>query len=468
MLQMFRWGWLALGIAALMACGGRTELRAPGRHLGVGGAGAAGGMGSGGLGAGMGGAGMGGAGGGGVGGGGAPPLLDCPVLRPDGPVRTVAGSTFFNVRQPKLMFTSSDHQQVTLLTEWMGTQNPGPDAPSEVRHTTFEAWGAWPTSALGPSFLADLDGGGSFAGTPQDGGGFAVMMSDLGQLGPPNGVYAKYGFTPGQGSVPAPAYPVHSASDIVHDLDGGWYLSQQRGQDAQRTFLGFAALEGGMMVSSPATLRSCSDRLTPNGARIARVADSRWLAAVAFGSPGDNCTAQAPTALQLMELTRGAGTTFGVTGSVTSSPVTGEVIDLVDVEPRSDGAWVMWTYEKTSAQSTVQLIRIDGTKPIEASAVSLSSPGGSIQPGSAGLASHGDDALVAIALTDSRSPGIAVRRVNADGDASSSVPLVIGNAAVGRIAILGDPQENLILVAWAEPVASGRTVARVARFRCED
>ncbi|MFP6687227.1 MAG: hypothetical protein VB934_21075 [Polyangiaceae bacterium] len=179
---MFRWGWLALWIAALMACGGRTELRASSRHLGVGagGGGGTGGMGTGGLGAGGTGVGV-----GGMGGGGAPPLLDCPVLRPDGPVRTVAGSTFFNVRQPKLMFTSSDHQQVTLLTEWVSTQNPGPDAPSEVRHTTFKAWGAWPTSALGPSFLADLDGGGSFAGTPLDGGGFALMMSDLGQLAPP-------------------------------------------------------------------------------------------------------------------------------------------------------------------------------------------------------------------------------------------------------------------------------------------
>ncbi len=466
---MFRWGWLALlWIAALMACGGRTELRASSRHLGVGagGGGGTGGMGTGGLGAG--GTGVGAGGVGGMGGGGAPPLLDCPVLRPDGPVRTVAGSTFFNVRQPKLMFTSSDHQQVTLLTEWVSTQNPGPDAPSEVRHTTFKAWGAWPTSALGPSFLADLDGGGSFAGTPLDGGGFALMMSDLGQLAPPNGIYAKYGFTPGQGSLPAPAYPVHGASDIVHDFDGGWYLSQQRGQTAQRTHLGFAGLEGGMMVSLPATLRSCSDRLTPNGASIARVGDSRWLAATAFGSPGNNCTAQAPTALQLMDLTHSAGNTFGVKGSVTSSPVTGEAIDLVDVEPRSDGAWVMWTYEKTPAPSAVQLIRIDGTEPLEASAVSLSSPGGSIQPGSVGLASHGDDALVAMALTDSRSPSIAVRRVNADGDASSSVPLVIGNAAVGRIAILGDPQEKLILVAWAEPVDSGRTVARVARFLCED
>jgi hypothetical protein len=35
-----------------------------------------------------------------------------------------------------------------------------------------------------------------------------------------------------------------------------------------------------------------------------------------------------------MDLTHSAGSTFGVKGSVTSSPVTGEAIDLVDVEPR--------------------------------------------------------------------------------------------------------------------------------------
>jgi hypothetical protein len=465
--------WILVCGLGTAACGARSGLEVGGVELaGSGANGGAGGVGGNG-GAMVGGGGLGAGGSGGSGGSGGFP--DCSVLRPDGPVRTVAGSDFFHARQPRLMFTSADEQRVTLLSEWVSVEGPGPNLPSELRHTSFQPWGAWPSSELGPSFLADFDGGGSFAGSPQADGGFALMMSDAGQVGAPVGAFAKFDFTPGKGAVPGTSHAIDAASERVGAFNAGWFLLQRGAGDTHKKLYGYNWRTNGKPETWATAAMSCSDRFIANGDDLVRIDETRWLGASAFGTSafGSNCGgASQPRNVQRLQFQHlpGGGIDFSFRGTVGGLPYTGEVIDIVDVEARTDDAWLMWTYENTSTLSEVQFMRfgLSDHDPVEGSKISFPVGGPPIKPGTLALASHGDDALIAMALSDGRTPSIAVIRVDAAGTISGSVPLAIPNEPLGRLAILGDPQQRFVLVAWAEPNADSQAVLKLARFRCGD
>jgi len=205
---MIRPRHLALLTSLLLsaACGGRSSLLVGAGDDGPGGSGATGGTG-----------GRGGTGGnpttGGGGEGGLPP--DCSILEIEGPIG-VAGGVMANQRQPALVQQLNGDVVVTM--EWSDAGFP--NAPKEIRHTTFSPWGAaFPTADAAPSFLADLDKGVSFDATTAP-GGFALLMSGSG--GVSGGLSFNPFFVPGDGGV-APSFdlaPPTTVEFVSHDGQG--------------------------------------------------------------------------------------------------------------------------------------------------------------------------------------------------------------------------------------------------------
>lgn len=196
---------------AAVACSRTTMLSLPLGHYGVGGAGGAGGFG-----------GAGGAGGeggqGGQGGEGGQEIGWPCETEVAGPVGVDGGGTFAQ-RQPRLTFSRSDRQQVTVAMEWVMAGSPA-TTPSELRHTTFQPWGAWPEAALGPSYRASFDGGVSFAVTSAPENRFAMVLSDGGKPTEPDGVLFAPQVSPGSGDVPVSQPIDEGAAALFASLEG--------------------------------------------------------------------------------------------------------------------------------------------------------------------------------------------------------------------------------------------------------
>jgi hypothetical protein len=87
---------------------------------------------------------------------------------------TVAATPGFDQLQPKMTASGNGGRLVTLA---MGWRQPLPDAPTELRHVSFEPWDAWPGGTIFDPYLADFDRGVSFAIAPTPGDEFALLMT---------------------------------------------------------------------------------------------------------------------------------------------------------------------------------------------------------------------------------------------------------------------------------------------------
>src|SRR5688572_7760123 len=193
-----RWAWvLAL---ACVACGARSELAWVGAVDGSGGGGAAGGgptsSSSGSSSSSTGAGGEGGEGGSGGRGGGP---AQCEIVEP---ILEIAGTGTFGVSRPSLVRAGLDGTYATLVTAWQNTEGPGPQ-PIEIRHSSVD-WNDWPADGmLGPSYLVDFEGGGSFA-AGNDGESFAVTFMNVDTPPAPAGAMTLMtGLVPASGALSA-------------------------------------------------------------------------------------------------------------------------------------------------------------------------------------------------------------------------------------------------------------------------
>jgi len=390
---------------------------------------------------------MGGAGGGsgGEGGsGGQPTGWPCP-LKVDSPVGVDGGGTF-SQRQPSLTYSSDNRLTVTLGMEW----TMGDAAPSELRHTSFSPWGAWPTSPLGPSFRASFDAGRSFAVTSAPKNHFALVMSDGGKPTEPDGILFTADGTPGSGDVP----PTEPVDDGVRVLFAA--------ANANRFLIGVGESDG----SAPVSIRSLTRTGTSTGlgtrwpiacgtnvsADAVAGGDGWWVAtsgvAASFGA--EDCTAFAGTAPNRVFVAR-VDVGLGIPNRTVDFEAVGGVRHVFLQAQPNKAPWLAWLDD--AGAHVVMLDRTNGTAlagpfdvPADATAERIAAipflEGVLVARGSDGAVSYvGSNGMVASPITVPALGGATVW----DGLAAPK-----NDAALLSLVVPGDPDR-----------------IQVARLRCE-
>lgn len=430
-----------LAAALLAACGARTELRvdAAASGPGSGGAGGAGGA-------------------GGSGGGGGPPE-GC-VLRLVDPIASLDGGDGWHKRQPDLTYSSDDLRRVTLAAGWGLASLPDP--PRELRHTSFHPWDDWPADGLlGPSYLADLDGGVSFAVAPAPGDLLALAFTR-----PDPGIWHSPGFIPESGSVP-PVVEVDFAGERVlfqvagpsRHLIGSESprLPPNANGGFETTFTSAAASP----IATAALSLGCSD--APASADAARFG-STWILALASGAPDPFMTCSTdtvpgpPTRVELHWMDEEMVNVGFGDAALAEAPVS-----RIQMAPHPDGgAWLAYTHA-SGGGSALLLGRVDLPGAFVTLPAVLIEPAAPIAFSADAMGEH-----LALAWSGELSSAIVVTLVDRDGVIVGGAEVPTGGPVAGAPSVLGRPDGRGLLVAWSEasPAGEGDQV-KVARLECE-
>ena len=436
--------------ALLAACGGRSQLR---DSSGAGGAGPSTSTTSVSSGGGFGGSG--GSGGfedvGGSGG----MLGGCVV---DGPPIGLAGTEGYFTSNP-VFVVPVQVDSTTLVAAWKAAEGPM-NPPTELRHTSFQAWGPWPANGtLGPSYLASYDGDQGFYAAPS----FTDFNVVFANPPPANGLTYVSHLTPGSGALgmatavgsgeERPCFVERSTDPHVHLLGfsnvaaGVWNFDISRMNDPV----------AGSMVT---TNLGCSINPIVAGAAPS---GADFLVAFASGSPfkDPGCAAgtistpalwlfvarvtdQGKVELaQQVELELGAGT-----------------ITSVKMVSRLDGAWLAWT---DTVNSDIHVLRLDPSGKSAGSPVLIPFSG---DVESISATTFGDRLALAWSVMAADAPSqIRINLVSAAGNVDVDLSINLGPQATGRTAILGSPANTSLLLAWSEEVSPGPQL-RLARLAC--
>lgn len=447
-LKSLFWTLAALGLAA---CGARSTLYEPPASAETGGGGAGGTGGTGGA--------------GGTGGGPTTTtttsitttttttsitgMVDCGVLSYAEPFASLQGGTMEDQRSPRLTYSSPDGKSVTLATAWSAAGQM--NTPIELRHTTFLPWDTFPVGAgLGPTYLADLDAGGSFAVAPSYGAHFAMLYRNF-QANPPNGLLFSTDFAPGSGDIPTP---------IVADSDARTASFLARGDNIYG-FGAIARLNGGRREIRGGLLKKDAlVSMTPFGcAQGATVADgvaykdSFFMAfgnGAALGDVGCNGMDPGPPTLLHFVLFTENQASFA---EIDSGP---EITDVA-MAPRSDGAWLVWSH----GPDTLRVLRLDPQgQPIGVN-IELNVP---YAPGSVAAASAND--FLMLGWRENSPEGTPTVQVFApDASIAGGLQVKPTGEARGRLALLGAPASRSWVLAWSETASEGDQL-RVTRLDC--
>ncbi len=454
---MHRRAWGVVLVLAAAACGGRTPLRTLGSSStssgdpttsssGVGGGGA-GGTGAGGLGGG----GAGGSGGAG-GAGGAPG--DCVV---ELPVAELAGTGFYAQYRPTLVRSSADGETATLAAAWQIPEGPGEIPPAEIRHTSFQPWSSWPADGLlGPSFLADLDAGESFATAPAP-GGFALAFANTLAPPPEPSLYFMPGLVPGSGAIP-PSTLVLSTFARVHfaALGAGAHLVGVSVGGPAPDVTEVARIEGNGSVTLLNALGCSGDAGIASGAPVGDHFVVAFSAAHGVAAPG--CPIPNPGPAEHVLVARvGAG--VQIVSELDPGP--GSIAALHAV-PAVDGAWIVWSRFSGSSHP-VTIARVDGEGQLLFGPIQTSIP---TDPQWLGAAALGDRlALGWFSHEENLGSRVEIAVLDAAGQLVGEGSLSLGAFAQGPVSLLGSPSGGSLLASWAQ-TSPESFHAKVARFDC--
>ena len=449
---------LALASAALLvACGGRSQLSDSGAAAaGSGGEGGSGNGGNGGNGPSPSsvsvsstGTGIGGSGGA----GGSTGL--CVV---DGQPIGLAGTEGYNLTNPVLI-APEKKELVTLVAGW-NADKVSPMTPTELRHTSFDAWGSWPgDGTIGPSFLADYEGGERFAAAPAI-GGFSLFF--LGKSPSPHLTYLSP-LTPDSGKIPGSFQLGAAMADPL-------FVTQSAKADTH--LMGFA---GSVVVPHDFNLIHVPDASSSpivtfglgcaSEAIVAAGAPALGGLLVAFSSGTDfddpschNGGVMKPATRVQLALVSNDGPSKPI-ATIENVPEEGSIA-AIHVVPSGEGAWVSWAHKNAGAQR-IQAVRIDPTGMLI---------------GPFEIPFSGDPAMIsaarlgerlALAWMSSAPDGLAILNVSVIDSSGVIADTVIprDQLATGRTALLGSPSGGALLVSWVEGVFSERAVL-VARLAC--
>jgi len=459
-MQRLRFGHFACGLAALAisACGSRSQLSS--LDAGSIGGGGAGGSGSGGD---TGGGGS--TGGGGTGGSGGNtttvPPGPCPELGYATPFAALPGGSSVHQRSPGLAFSSSDGSSVTVATTWQVVEGPGPTLPIELRHTTFAPWGIFPVgSGLAPTYLADLDGGVSYAIAPSSGDQFALLFaSDFFGPGGNGGLRFSSEFAAKSGVVP-------STQMVGNPKDRALFLTR-----GPKSFaFGAAADNGG---KHEITMGLVNDDLFLGDFALGCSAQPTFADAVAIGDTflvffgsdpsfvGTGCDGVVPNPPTTLLVAR------VVNGSLMDiKEVVQESVTDVRVAPRSDGAWLVWTTAGgADVPPATHIGRVDPLGALVAPPLDWPLFG---DPGSMAVASFEDFLMLGAIEPEPEGASPLVQVFAPDGDVRAGMKIAATGAAKGRLSLLGSPFGRSVVAAWSETVGGedkGDQV-RVTRVDC--
>lgn len=445
----------ALAAVVVTACGSRSQLYGP--DVGNAGGGGSGPGGSGGttlpptssI------------GGGGDGGGGAPPL-PCQVLDYQSPYASLQGGTGSHQRSPRLAFSSDDGSSVTVGSTWEVVEGPGPVLPIELRHTTLKPWGDFPVgSGLGPTYLADLDAGVSYAIARSSGERFAFLYADFFQP-PPGGLRFSADFEPVSGDIPG---------SFLVDAQAQEALFLTRGP---KLFAFGAAFENGNNYEIRMGLLDedaagadfglgCSAE--PTVADAAAIGDT-FLIARASGTDLmiDGCSggvmAGSPNRMQVAVVQDGVLT-------AQTEVVNGKPITDLRLAARSDGAWIVWRTEGgEDLPPTLRIGRIDLLGQLVGQVIESTAQ---TQAGSVAVTSVQDYLMLGWIEAGGNGPSPQVQVFHPDGStALGQVTVPAGGVARGRLSLLGSETELSAVLAWSETV-SGQEAGdqiRLTRVDC--
>lgn len=449
-----RSGLLLVSAALLAACGGRSQLRDS----------SAGSAGSGGTepttsvssGGGFGGfGGSGGSGGTGDVGGSGGMLSGCVV---EGQPIGLAGTDGYGTSNP-IFVSPVQIDNTTLVAAWKATAGP-PNSPTEIRHSSFQAWGAWPANGtIGPSYLASYDGGQPFYAAPS----YTDFSVAFGNPPPGPGLTYLAHVTPGSGDLgtlefigggPAQACFLERGSDPSLDLLG--FSDSTAANYAFNTILRDEKAMGSVFTPN---LGCALDPIVAAAAPFGAEFLVAFASGSSFNDPGCASSAGITTAQRLLVVRVSKDGAVELAQEIKSA-AKGATITAVKVVPRPDGAWLAWTDTQSQA---VHAVRLDPTGQMTAGPFDAPFFG---DAGSISATALGDRLAMAWSVTAGDAPAqVRISVLSTAGNLDADVAINLDSPATGRTAILGSPSSSALLVSWAEEVSPGPQL-RLARLAC--
>ncbi len=387
-------------------------------------------------------------------------VFDCSTLEVTGPPAFLDGGFGFSERHPLWVPSSDDGQQVTLLTSQQQAEGPqGDEPPTRVMHTTLQPWKAFPSGGvLGPTDIADAEGGTMFTGGRAAGGKFAVLFASL--VSPSGGLRFSSKFVPFE-STPPLSEPVSSTAELAlfavkgscGHLLGMESLGTSGGADANVVDTMFVGNDGSLV--GPVTLGCAA------GAMFADAVPwgGGWLVALsnggALGGGGGECLDPELGWPDDVQIVVTDGTTFTETATV-GAP--GGATD-VKMAARSDGAWVVVGTPPGQVVNGMFLgarITLDGKVdkmfPVGGGDPNLENP----MNGTLTAASLGDQLAVAwVDYGGDKGPFIHVKVFDPDGNPTGQAQVFSGTSLSGAPSLLGSPSGDQLVLSWAETPDQG-------------
>jgi len=370
----------------------------------------------------------------------------------DHPFAWLTGTGSFFQHDPTLVASSDDAESVTLVSGWQ-IPEPAQFPPTELRHTSFSPWSSWPVDGLGPTYLADLNGGESFVATP-DIGGFTLLFRDVG--------YAQFmpGLVPGSGTIPdaTVVFQAPSRAHFIVNRGGTEYLVgyAMAGDPPDQTAISLVKkVVDGYFVPLPVTIGCSSDA----GNAGAALAGDHYLVAFSRGSGAEDCAAFG-AAEHVMLARVESDSTVIVLSELEAAP--GSVAAL-RVVSSPEGAWIVWSRQSGSGPPPVWIARVDVEGqlvlgplqteiPAHAEWLAATDLGGWL---ALGWAEHEEN------LGDR----VAIEVRDLDGNVVGHGIHALDGPLASPISLLGSPSGTSLLASWSE--GSAHVAARVVRFDCD-
>lgn len=448
-----------LVIAGLTACGSRSQLLGPAAE-------GSGGGGTGGTG------GTGGAattttttsttsttttstGGGGTGGA---PMGPCAELTYATPFSDLDGGLQSHQRSPALAYSNDQKMRVTLASAW---QDPGggPNAPLDLRHTSFDPWVDFPAgSGFGPTYLAAFDSGISFAIAQSPADRFALLMRDFNEP-PPGGLRFSAGFEPKSGSTPM-SFVADPTADVALFLSYGgaqWLYGAMDVQNNGNSFQTNLAVlnEGFVEAEYPiacTTNRASADAVPVDGGFLAAVsANSMAPSSCDFGVP---VPSSGPIVMRFQGPDMAWMTDF-------AQPSVREV----KMASRADGAWILWVHPGGEDLPPKLIITaIDLFATVTVNPFEWEMP---CEPGSLAATSFEGFLAVSCIQIDAAGASPHVQVFDPGGVPRGEIRVEATGQAQGRVSLIGSPISRSAVLAWSETAGIGDQI-RITRVDCLD
>jgi hypothetical protein len=323
-------------------------------------------------------------------------------------------------------------------------------------------WTAWPASGeIAPSYLADLDGGVSFAASGSAGDRLALAF-----VRPGAGVWFSPAFLPGTGDVPGvwqvePGFEsvVLATRGAARHLVGmqrfGPVGSSGDAYEVQLRVVGESS-SGALIFHAGCAIEPMSAGAAPLG--------SGWMVAIANGTSfGDvACFNGGPIgpAAEIQVVLIGDQGEFAFGDKLSGGPS----VAHLELSPRENGAWLVWSRYSGGGPAPIEAARLGEEGEILLGPIAIGGPAAPF-----GVAELGGKlAVVWVDDVDPDLPAFLEGVVLDEGGAQvATFGLSSEGPVLGAPRLLGSPDGRSLLMAWSEASLNGSgDRIRVARLDC--